>query len=275
MYIKAEKQKQSLYKSSFIGNTNIYRSQQGAQQHNETTFTMPIIQKKDDPIKSEALTSRDLKKVKYDVDFAMDKILAKLKVLNLDNPAIKTALSKIGRDAWVYAGILKKNDPLITHINNWSEEWSLENTCGLLLDIGNSVREYFPITTKMDKTMKGSRGNNHKVNKQSDWVKNLPTGSEVQAGVSATTHNLIRTLLGLKATEWGEIEAIMVGVVKYWKDGSVIKSLKGEFHTSAEVWSAYQHQLFSWYEKNNKNSIRDKDGKLIDPKQIESIKIAE
>ena len=208
------------------------------------------VQLAEDPIES-VIMQGDLETVKRDVNNAMERIIVKLQTLAKVDNNIHAALQGQGRDAWVYAGFFNRNKSLLSHLDQWSENWGLKKTCGLLLDLGLAVRRSFSDISGMTPEMRGSRGGDHKVNKNGVWAQGLPKGTQVQAGVSATTHNLLRTLIGLKVVEWGEIEAIMIGVIKYWKSGSKIKRLRGEFHTAAEVWAAYQSQLTSWYNERN------------------------
>jgi len=200
----------------------------------------------DDSVESIVLDDEPMGDVKEDVDIAMEKVIARIKAWARESEAVGAQLENIGRDAWVYRGFFKRNQTLMQHVDAWSDKWSVKKTCGLLLDLGNALRRLCPDEDRvvMNDVMADSRGDNHAVDPDSQWATEFNSGgAKVQSGVSATTGNLLRTLRHLDVTTTNEIEAIMIGVVKYWKDGSLIKRIRGEFHTASEVWAAYMYHL--------------------------------
>ena len=210
-----------------------------------------VAQRKDDPVEKAVLNDDELVGVKADVDAAMKKIKDKIVSWAKESNDVAKKLQSTGRDAWVYAGFFKRNNTLKQHLENWDESWSLENTCGLLLDLGNTLRRLCTEGKVMNDTMKGSRSSDHGLDKTSTWAKDfVPEESKLQSGVSATTGNLLRTLRELDVTSNDEIEALMIGVVKFWRDGSWIKWIRGEFHTAAEVWAAYTYHLEEYVMKD-------------------------
>jgi len=210
-----------------------------------------LIQRKD-PVEDAVLSDTNVKEA---IDTAMDKIKDKISKWAKKNKNVKKKLNGcVGRDAWVYRGFFGRKDTLQKCIDKWDSNWTIEQTCGLLLDLGNALRHFCqthePEENKKTMTdiMKGSRKTEHKVDRQSRWaLEFVPAGTKLQSGVSATTGNLLRVIRELDVNTIDEIESIMVGVIKYWKNGSWIKWLLGQFHTAAEVWSAYTYYLERFY----------------------------
>lgn len=205
-----------------------------------------------DPVE-DTVIPKNLISVKADVDAAMEKIKGGIFRWANENGQVKKGLDKLGRDAWVYAPS-NKGESFKELLSKWNSTWSLENTCGLLLDLGNALRTFTGIEVKvMNDYMKNSRTKDgHKADKRSDWVKELPKGAKVMSGVSATTGNLLKTLVYLSEKielNLIEVEAIIIGAIKYWKFSSWFnyrhweKWLTGSYHTPSEVWSVYMYYL--------------------------------
>lgn len=201
--------------------------------------------------------------VRGDIVAAMEKIKARLKKWATEDVRVENTLKKkTGRDAWVYAGFRGRKRTLGEHLDRWDESWGINKTCGLLLDLGNALRSLCPKMEIMNDEMKASRAKGHSVNRDSEWAQeSVPKGSKLKSGVSATTGNLLRTLEYLNVTTPLELEAIIIGAVKYWDKGSFIKKIRGEYHTAAEAWSVYNYYLIK--------KIEDKIAAL--KKQIEEI----
>ena len=217
--------------------------------------TVHVQKKSSDPIQAALLLDSEKEGVSEDVKAAMLKLKPAIKQWAISDEKVAKALHEPGRDAWVYNNHDKKAT-LEKHLNQWNESWSAERTCGLLLDLGLALR-YETTELKLKKTellntiMQRSRQAGHKIDKQSKWATEFtPKGTKMQSGVSATTANLLCTLRHLNKhvipksrVSDQEIEALMIGVVNYWKDGSTLKKLTGNYHTPAEVWSSYTRHL--------------------------------
>lgn len=213
---------------------------------NISTF---IIQRQD-PIEEAILKDTDYDEIKSNINKAMGKIIKIIKDwAGKDSYIIKMLNKTVGRDVWVYRGFFHRHDTLMKCLEDWDESWSFIQTCGLLLDLGNNLRRSQIIKGEgstpeiMNQEMKESRLNGHKINRDSKWAKDLPEGTKLQSGVSATTGNLLNLLKKINELNIEEIESIIVGVISYWKNGSWIKWITGSFHTATEVWSAYTYYL--------------------------------
>lgn len=213
---------------------------------NISTF---IIQRQD-PIEEAILKDTDYDEIKSNINKAMEKIKEIIKNWANQNSHIKRKLNEtVGRDVWVYRGFFHRHDTLMKCLEDWDESWSFIQTCGLLLDLGNNLRHFKIIKGEgspppiMNQEMKESRLNGNKINRDSKWAKDLPEGTKLQSGVSATTGNLLNLLKKINELNIEEIESIIVGVISYWKNGSWIKWITGSFHTATEVWSAYTYYL--------------------------------
>ena len=213
---------------------------------NISTF---IIQRQD-PIEEAILKDTDYDEIKSNINKAMKKIKEIIKNWANQNSHIKRKLNEtVGRDVWVYRGFFHRHDTLMKCLEDWDESWSFIQTCGLLLDLGNNLRHFKIIKGEgspppiMNQEMKESRLNGNKINRDSKWAKDLPEGTKLQSGVSATTGNLLNLLKKINELNIEEIESIIVGVISYWKNGSWIKWITGSFHTATEVWSAYTYYL--------------------------------
>ena len=195
---------------------------------------------KDDPVVSVALDT-DKKSVKRDVNRAM----AKLKETILNNQELLEQLNKHGRDRKIYAPIQslwKKMDGLL---RSWNNSWSVEDTCGLMLDIGLQLGRGIRSAPQFEMTDEMKESRRDEGVQGSNWEQEfLPEGTRTKSGVSATTIRLLKTLSIDNRITALEIEAVMNGVCMYW-DHSLIKKLTGEYHTTAEVWSTYNNFLLN------------------------------
>lgn len=216
-----------------------------------------VVQLVPDPIKADLYERNDTKEsVTQDVNRAMFELRRAI----INNAEMVDNLQRTGRDAWVYAGFFSRNDSLYNILLRWGDSWTLENTCGLLLDLGLALRrncnradilfrgihpgsQRAPIMNDM---LNAGRING-RYDRNSEWARNfVPTGSELQSGPSATTGQLLRLLFHFKEElELGmdQIEAIMIGAVEYWDHGSTIKWILGKYHTAVEVWAVYNYYL--------------------------------
>ncbi|MDM8255367.1 hypothetical protein [Phocaeicola barnesiae] len=222
---------------------------------NISTF---IIQRQD-PIEEAILKDTDYDEIKSNINKAMEKIKKIIKNWANQDSHIKRKLNEtVGRDVWVYRGFFHRHDTLMKCLEDWDESWSFIQTCGLLLDLGNNLRHFKIIKGEgspppiMNQEMKESRLNGNKINRDSKWAKDLPEGTKLQSGVSATTGNLLNLLKKINKLNIEEIESIIVGVISYWKNGSWIKWITGSFHTATEVWSAYTYYLENVQEQSQK-----------------------
>lgn len=207
-----------------------------------------------DPIETAVLDKNSIS-LKTDIDSAMKKIKVKIISEAQKSVEISNSLKSSGRDWMVYAPWSSWWSGMLDLLSSWDESWKIEDTAGLLLDIGGALRR---VTSKvstgkkiMNEYMKQSRTPSKKINKKSDWNKDLPKNTRVQAGVSATTGNLLSLLRYFDVNTVVEIEALMNGVILYWKNSKVKQAL-GQFHTAAEVWTAYTFHL-EQYGKKEKN----------------------
>lgn len=204
-----------------------------------------VVQKEGDPIEAAVLDTNS-ESVKKDVDAAMLKIKAKIISEAQASEQVASALKGSGRDWMIYAPFSSWWKGMLDLLSSWENSWSLEDTAGLLLDIGGALRK---VTSQVDngkgimnEYMDASRKPDKTANQDSDWNKDLPANTKVQAGVSATTGNLLSLLRHLDVNSVNEIEALMNGVILYWKN-SKLKNALGQFHTAAEVWTAYTYHI--------------------------------
>lgn len=206
-----------------------------------------VVQRIPDPVEH-IVMEEEIAQVKVDVDNAMTRLRDEV----LENEVMVHRLrGRTGRDAWVYAGFFERSQSLLQILNSWSQQWTIENTCGLLLDLGLALRNLCEEMIIMNGELNNGRVHGeHRVDRESDWaLQDVPAGAAMQAGPSATSGQLLRLLHHFRnQINIREIEAIMIGVVKYWKDGSFIKRLLGHYHTAVEVWSVYMYYL----EENNR-----------------------
>jgi len=212
-----------------------------------------------DPVETTVL-DEDKVGLKKDIDSAMQKIKDKIIKEAKKSSEISKSLKGSGRDWMIYAPWSSWLNGMFDLLSSWSNSWKIEDTAGLLLDIGGALRK---VTSEVDTGkeimndyMAESRTKNKKINKKSKWNKNLPKNTRVQAGVSATTGNLLSLLRYLDVNTVLEIEGLMNGVILYWKNSKVKKAL-GQFHTAAEVWTAYTFHLEK-YGKNEESTEEKK-----------------
>jgi hypothetical protein len=163
-----------------------------------------------------------------------------------DATLLDTRHGRRGRDAFFY-DFWNRNESLLKIVNEWTPEWNYKKTCGLLLDLGlalmdTGLSEKFA-SRLMSREMEGGRDSKtHRVNEDSTWAADMEeNGLHLQCGPSATTCQLLKVLHALH-TDLLDIESIMIGVIHYWND-SKIRRIIGNFHTAAEVWSAYSFYL--------------------------------
>lgn len=216
-----------------------------------------IIQRNGDPIADALLIPREIELAQIGVNRAMPKLIRAIRKWSETNNAINQAISKSGRDAAVYA---TEGATLNNLISQWNSHWSIEQTVGLLLDLGLFLRRFTEEVPLINPVMATGRSSQKEAAAKkmevsgSLWATYLPPGAEVQAGVSATTACLLRTLKHLY-TEFSdevkitlfEIESIVLGAILYWdgkRAGSGLKMTeerreRGLFHTASEVWSVY------------------------------------
>jgi hypothetical protein len=204
-----------------------------------------------------AVLDEDRAAVDRDVKSAMRKVRT---YLQGDQATMAKLVASEARDLSIYAPgmrLMKKSVPDV--LQSWDEKWTLEKTSGLLLDLGlNATRPASdaaePETLARPDLEEGLFNEHLSESKlaaksgslqQSQWVKEfVPAGSKVQAGASATTLRLLELLSRTPGITGPEVEAVMNGITKYWA-GSFIKQVRGEFHTTAEVWASYNHFLES------------------------------
>lgn len=213
----------------------------------------PVIQREGDPIVNTLLVPHEIELAKIGVNQVMPKLIAAIRRWAETNSSINTILSSPGRDAVVYA---ERGESLVKCINRWADTWSIEQTVGLLLDLGLNLRKQTAEADFINPLMATGRSANPDPHEKkceiagSLWASYLPEDTEVQAGVSATTSCLLRTLKHLSTNVYislFEIESIVLGAILYWdgkREGSNLKMTKerrdlGLFHTASEVWSVY------------------------------------
>lgn len=209
-----------------------------------------------DPIKK-VVVDQDWEKVKSDVNSAMTKIKAFLMSTDSGKYVVISTLQIRGRDQFIYAFFQSiKRYKLADLLISWDENtWDIYYTSGLLLDMGLSLSK---LCTEKQNAMEAfnnlfgtTRQKNKLINHESAFYKNLPEHVKTNAGVSASTWNVLLTLhylnIELEKAEKDkitliEVEAIMNGLIYFWTEGN-IKQWLGQFHTAAEVWAAYNFYL--------------------------------
>ncbi len=201
-----------------------------------------VVQCVPDPVEEIALEG-DMEMVRAQVNEVMEVI--RNQVMNNVEMVHKLQENQ-GRDAWVYAGIFRRNDSLLQILESWDNTWSLERTCGLLLDLGLVLRRLCDDMEIMNDTLIGGRDRNtHRVDRNSAWAREfVPENARLQAGPSATTGQLLRLLHNYRdVIDRIHMQSVMVGAIQYWKNGSWIKRIMGDYHTAVEVWAVYMHYL--------------------------------
>ncbi|WP_145858318.1 hypothetical protein [Pedobacter suwonensis] len=207
---------------------------------------------KQDPIK-QVVVDQDWENVKKDVNSAMSKIKNLLLSTNQEKHNAISSLKIRGRDQIIYAFLLTLKLNKLNHLlADWNEKtWDIYYTSGLLLDMGLALSKLLPDKTEaraaFEAQFSQTRQANKLINRKSDFYKDLPDDVGTQAGVSASTWNVLQALryLNMELGNAGrekitpiEVEAIMNGLIYFWDIG-YIKRWLGQFHTAAEVWAAY------------------------------------
>ncbi|MDE7297714.1 MAG: hypothetical protein K2N94_02650 [Lachnospiraceae bacterium] len=237
----------------WVEKSTIQKKGDGTEKAREPERTAKIVQCDPDPVERIALEG-DMQETTEQVNAAMRTLKARIQA----NAAMSWRLrEKTGRDAWVYAGFFRKNDKLSQILQDWDETWSLQRTCGLLLDLGLALRSLCEPMEIMNKRLERGRDKeSHRVNRGSVWArKYVPEYAKLQSGPSATTGQLLRLLNQFRdAIDLTQIQAIMTGVVDYWKNGSLIKWILGDYHTAVEVWAVYM-----WYLKLRQGEERSEE----------------
>lgn len=192
------------------------------------------------------VTDTDSAAVERDVAAAMTTIkgiFAELAKRNdKTSAAVTNSIDRPGRDKIAYA-TFTWDGRMSVLLEKWDTSWSIADTAGLLLDIGLNVKGQRGggRGSLMNETLSGSRAKSGTVDTNSDWVTEfLPEGTDVKAGASATTAQLLRMLEEMDIP-LPQVEAILNGVVAFW-DGWK-KQASGQFHTAAEVWAVYNEHL--------------------------------
>ena len=227
-----------------------------------------IIQRNGDPLKDMLYGERQAT-IQKDINEVMG-VLQLLIVENIGLIQIQLGQKErpqnpLGRCAALY-DFFNRNKSLWDIVRGWNPTWNFKNTCGLLLDLGLALRgtflskEFAPDI--MSATMVGGRDPaTHRVNGKSGWAQFMSqNGLLLQCGPSATTGQLLKVLHAMRIS-FDKIESILTGVIHYWNDG-IIERIRGEYHTAAEVWSAYSYYLE--YQAN----------KWVPEDEIERIKLA-
>jgi hypothetical protein len=207
--------------------------------------------------------AKDKKKLKADVDNAMLKIQKKIvKGKSAFSEQLRSSLAgETGRDRFFYAPIKGHYKDLLELLQSWdAKKWSVEASAGLLIDISRTVKDDTGETTKnllnpQLMKVRGPKGE-HKINLQATWVEDLEKfgvdkKKGLKTGPSMSTAIVLRFLRRMKETSDEETEAIANALVLYWKNS--IKHMRGEYHTTVEVWAAYTRHL----EKVNRRRRRE------------------
>lgn len=228
-----------------------------------------------DPVAAIAL-DQDQASVRRDVNQAMTKLRDQI----LADPKSCAALATSrGRDQMVYAPLqaaLKKNDLQV--LRSWTPKWSTSDTCGLLMDVAlkltrNSTETPYAGYARADmfqeprfyELMDESKSYAKSGQPQQSTLARefLPEQTAVQQGASATTQRLLELISRNPEVTPEEVEALMNGVSSFWSH-SLIKQAKGEFHTTAEVWSSYNQYLESDRVPRNLKALDPSSEWLID-----------
>lgn len=213
-----------------------------------------------DPVAA-AARDRDRAGIARDVTSAMIKLKAYLG----RNPQTLQKLSNSqARDQWIYAKWhrLQGHNP-VQVLDSWKpnkSSWSTEDTCGFMLDIGLNVTRVGPNGEGAEEYVRkdlfsGSEfsqllGESKEAANAGDVYDStlanefFPAGVKLQSGASASTQRLLELLSRVEEITPTEIEAVMNGLADFWAN-SFSKRLKGEFHTTAEVWASYNDFLHS------------------------------
>jgi hypothetical protein len=219
--------------------------------------------KRKDPIANVSLDD-DEKAVKQDVALGMGKVRQVFdEMAKMNNDGVNRFLEEFdekGRDKMAYATFTRKGK-MSELLRDWKPSWPIEKTAGLLLDISLTVKDARQDRGEelLSDTLEDSRGEHHKVDKDSEWVKKfLPKGTEVKSGASATTAQLLLMLEEMDVP-LPQVEAILNGVIKFW-DG-FLKKTSGAYHTAAEVWAVWnehlEKRLRAQWEANKKPDVEE------------------
>lgn len=172
---------------------------------------------------------------------------------------------KNGRDWMVYAPVKSFSNDILGLLESWNvEDWSMEDTIGLLMDIALTTRSLYEDKEDkyelLSKDLLSARGKvRGTVEKDSTWVKDIKGfGVDPKSGLkSGPSMSAAYTFLFLRIIQKAnepkpdssqvlednkQMESIANGLVLYWKN-SRLKQYLGQFHTLAEVWGAYTHHL--------------------------------
>ncbi len=188
--------------------------------------------------------------------------MTKVRTFILNNPDAQAQLrSHIPRDGRVYAPVntligLDKSALLL--LETWSPSWSPKNTSAFLMDLGLQLtRETANGPTLKDLrpdvnsgvfasiVFKTKQAASQGTLQSSSWAAEfLPAGTQVNQGVSPSSLRLLQMLDQTPGVQLHEIEAVFNGLTSYW-DSNPIKQYRGEFHTTAEAWAAYNQYLDS------------------------------
>lgn len=160
-----------------------------------------------------------------------------------------------GRDWLIYAPIQGMQNDLHDLLMHWDDSWSIEDTSALLMDIAIAAKDIpeEPMSGELSESLWQARGEKHSIKLESEWVQeleefNINSKTGLQAGPSLSTAHVLRFLRLIKKTNPEEREAIVNGLIQYWKRAT-IKRLLGQYHTPTEVWAAYTHHLEREYAK--------------------------
>jgi hypothetical protein len=222
----------------------------------------------------ELILDTDREALKNDLSKVMDEV--QNFILNdkseLAEKIRKELEGKRGRDWMVYAPIQGYCVDILDLLASWNkEDWSIEKTAGLLMDIACLTRHSYQDNTPIfSEDLQNVRGDKHKTNVDSPWIKDLNQfgvnpKKGLQCGPSATTGKTLRFLRKIlqeqeakkesidknldlkekkvvKYEETKAMEAVVNGFILYWKN-SLIKRISGQYHTPVEVWAAYSFYL--------------------------------
>lgn len=225
-----------------------------------------IVQRAEDPVE-ELLKeeSQDTDALKVDVNAAMGRLVPLLvKWFDTEKTlcqAISTESQSKTREISLY---FPDSKDVVVALRNWSPEWTIERTAGLLLDLGYYMRGSL---TKMDianKVMETGRPLSRK--ERSDpkfhenlrsrpWGQSVPQESGFSAGISATTGLLLRLLKTFDDQvrfSFNEVGAIMLSVFRFWNTHDAeasgltahlleVRSQANLFHTATEIWAVYTY----------------------------------
>ncbi len=207
--------------------------------------------------------AKDKKKLKAAVNQAMKKIQDVIvHGETVYSEELRLNLEDVeGRDKYFYAPVSGHRKDLLNLLKSWNgKNWSLEDSAGLLIDLARHLKDITGKTTKnlLSTELMNARGpkGEHSVNLTSTWVEELEKfgvdkKKGLKTGPSMSTAIVLRLLRRLDATTDKENEAIVNALVLYWKN-SVIKHMRGEYHTTVEVWAAYTRHLEKVYRRRRK-----------------------